>query len=104
VWDVPAGKVGAGESVADAAVRASVQETGWQPGGVRLVTSYYPLPGISDQRVTVCEADTAEEIAEPNPNEAERVEWIKPDRMGQLVRAGEVDGPSLVALLWTITS
>src|SRR5436309_1760509 len=30
-WDVPAGKVARGEAPADAAVRASVEETGWRP-------------------------------------------------------------------------
>src|SRR6185437_11075793 len=34
-WDVPAGKVAPGEVPADAAVRASVDETGWRPGPAR---------------------------------------------------------------------
>ena len=103
VWDVPAGKVERGESVVDAAVRASVEETGWRPDGARVVASYYPLPGLSDQKISVCIADTAQQVAAPNPNEAERVEWLEPDRLRELMQSGEVDGPSLVALLWTIS-
>jgi 8-oxo-dGTP pyrophosphatase MutT (NUDIX family) len=102
VWDVPAGKIGADETAVDAAVRASVEETGWQPAGVREVTAYHPLPGISDQRVVICVADTAEQVGPPNPNEAELVEWVEPGRARELVAAGEVDGPSLVALLWVL--
>ena len=102
VWDVPAGKIRAGEDVVDAAVRASVEETGWRPAAVRVVTSYYPLPGTSDQRVRICVAETAEQIDAPDPNEVERVEWIEPDRVRELIQGGEVDGPSLVALLWTL--
>lgn len=103
LWDVPAGKIGEGESVVDAAVRASVEETGWRPARVREVTSYYPLPGISDQSIAICAAETAEQIGAPNPNEADRVEWMEPDRLHELVQRGEVDGPSLVALLWTLS-
>jgi 8-oxo-dGTP pyrophosphatase MutT (NUDIX family) len=103
VWDVPAGKIGQDESAADAAVRASVEETGWQPSGVREVTAYHPLPGISDQRVVICAAETAEQVGAPNPNEAELVDWIELGRVHELVQAGEVDGPSLVALLWALS-
>jgi 8-oxo-dGDP phosphatase len=103
LWDVPVGKIRAGEPVVDAGVRASLEETGWQPTGVRLVLSYHPLPGIFDQRVVICVADTAEQMDAPNPNEAERVEWLDPDRLRELIRAGEIDGPSLVALLWALT-
>src|SRR3977135_2173105 len=36
-WDVPAGKGAPGEAPEDAAVRASVDETGWRPGPPRLL-------------------------------------------------------------------
>jgi 8-oxo-dGTP pyrophosphatase MutT (NUDIX family) len=101
-WDVPAGRVAPGEAAVDAAARASVDETGWRPGPVRLLGEYHPTPGISDQRFLVCLADAAEHVAEPNPNEVERVEWVPVDRVRTLLREGEVDGLSLTSLLWAL--
>jgi 8-oxo-dGTP pyrophosphatase MutT (NUDIX family) len=101
-WDVPAGKVAPGEAPADAAVRASVEETGWRPRPARLLGEYHPTPGISDQRFGVYLADGAERVADPNPNEAERVEWVPIAEVRTLVREGQVDGLSLTSLLWVL--
>ncbi len=103
-WDVPAGKVAAGEAPADAAVRASVDETGWRPGPAQLLGEYHPSPGISDQRFGIYVASGAERVAEPNPNEAEQVEWVSKARIRELIREGQVDGLSLMSLLWALES
>jgi 8-oxo-dGTP pyrophosphatase MutT (NUDIX family) len=102
-WDVPAGKVAPGEAPADAAVRASVDETGWCPGPARLLGEYHPTPGISDQRFGVYVADGAERVAKPNLNETERVEWVPIERVRKLIGDGQVDGLSLTSLLWALT-
>lgn len=99
-WDVPAGKVADGEDPTAAAARAAVDETGWQPSSVRLLGHYHPSPGISDQRFAVCVGSRPERVAEPNPNEVERLEWVSVDRVRELIRAGQVDGLSLTSLLW----
>jgi 8-oxo-dGTP pyrophosphatase MutT (NUDIX family) len=103
-WDVPAGRVAPGEAAADAAARAAIDETGWRPAPVRLLGMYHPTPGMSDQRFGVYVADTAEQVAEPDPNEVERVEWVPVDRVRDLLRAGEVDGVSLTSLLWALSA
>ena len=103
-WDVPAGKVAPGEVPADAAVRASVDETGWRPGPARLLGEYHPSPGISDQRFGIYVASGADRIADANPNEAERVEWVPTARVRELIRDGQVDGLSLTSLLWALES
>jgi 8-oxo-dGTP pyrophosphatase MutT (NUDIX family) len=97
-WDVPTGKIAAGERPEEAAARACVEETGWRPHAVRLLGTYHPLPGISDQRVHVCAARGAEQVGEANVNECDRVEWVPVDRVREL----ELDGPTLTALLWAI--
>jgi 8-oxo-dGTP pyrophosphatase MutT (NUDIX family) len=103
-WDVPAGKVAPGEVPADGAARASVDETGWRPGPARLLGEYHPSPGISDQRFGIYVASGAERIAEANPTEAERVEWVPTARVRELIRDGQVDGSSLTSLLWALES
>lgn len=101
-WDVPAGKVAAGEPPADAAARASVEETGWRPGPPRLLGEYHPSPGISDQRLGVYVAHGAERVGEPSPNEVERLEWVPVAEVRKRIRDGEVDGLSLTSLLWAL--
>jgi 8-oxo-dGTP pyrophosphatase MutT (NUDIX family) len=101
-WDVPAGRVASGEAPADAAARASIEETGWRPGAVRFLGEYHPTPGISDQRFGVYVANGAECVASPNPNEVERVEWVPLARVRKLLRDGQVDGLSLTSLLWAL--
>ena len=102
LWDVPAGKVAPGEAPADAAARASVEETGWRPGPVRLLGEYHPSPGLSDKRFGVYVANGAERVGEPSVNEVERLEWVTVARVRELIRDGQVDGLSLTSLLWAL--
>jgi 8-oxo-dGTP pyrophosphatase MutT (NUDIX family) len=101
-WDVPAGKVAPEESPADAAVRASVDETGWRPANPQLLGEYHPSPGISDQRFGVYVADGAEHVGRPDPNEVDGLEWVPLDEVRQLIHDGQVDGLSLTSLLWAL--
>jgi 8-oxo-dGTP pyrophosphatase MutT (NUDIX family) len=100
-WEIPGGRIDAGETPADAAARETLEETGWRPGPVRPLFSYHPAPGGVDQTFHVFAADGAVEEGEPDADEAERVEWVPVDRVRELIRGGEVtDGYSLTALLW----
>jgi 8-oxo-dGTP pyrophosphatase MutT (NUDIX family) len=101
-WDVPAGKVADGEPAIEAAARAAVEETGWRPRSVRLLGHYHPSPGISDQRFSVCVGTGAERVADANPNDVEKLEWVAVDRVRDLIRTGQVDGLSLTSLLWAL--
>jgi 8-oxo-dGTP pyrophosphatase MutT (NUDIX family) len=103
-WDVPAGKVEDGEAPTDAAARASVDETGWRPSSVRFLGDYHPSPGISDQRLGVYIGTGAERVADANPNEVERLEWVTVDRVRELIGDGLIDGLSLTSLLWALAA
>jgi 8-oxo-dGTP pyrophosphatase MutT (NUDIX family) len=104
-WEIPAGRVDAGESLEQAAVREAVEETGWQPGPLRHLHTYHPSLGLSDQRFALFLAEGATHVGDPSdPTEAERVEWVPVDRLRAEIAAGAiVDGLSLVALLWCLT-
>ena len=45
-WEIPAGRVDEGETPAEAATRETVEEAGWRPGPLTLMTTYYPHNGI----------------------------------------------------------
>src|ERR1700710_984437 len=48
-WEVPAGRVDPGETPVNAAHRECLEETGWEPGPLELLTSYFPTNGQNDQ-------------------------------------------------------
>ena len=102
-WEIPAGRLGEGETPEDAAARESVEETGWRPGPMRALGAYFPLTGSVEQRFHLFVADAATHEREPDGDETDRVEWVAPARVRELIRSGQVgDGLSLTALLWAL--
>jgi 8-oxo-dGTP pyrophosphatase MutT (NUDIX family) len=102
-WEVPAGRVDPGEAPSDAALRETVEETGWRPRDVHPVGSFHPTNGLSDQLFHVFAATGAERVGEPDTNEASRVEWVPVAEVRAAIARGEVpDGFSLTSLLWAL--
>jgi 8-oxo-dGTP pyrophosphatase MutT (NUDIX family) len=103
-WEIPAGAVDEGEALEEAAIRETLEETGWRPGPLQAIGAYHPQPGAVDQRFHVFVAQGAEHVGEPRDTyEAERVEWVPVARVRELISAGEVtDGYSLTGLLWAL--
>jgi 8-oxo-dGTP pyrophosphatase MutT (NUDIX family) len=101
-WEVPAGGVEPDESLAAAAAREVLEETGWAVGPLTHLHGYHPSNGLSSQRFELFTADGATRVGEPSdPGESSKVEWVPAARVRELLAAGEVqDGMSLTALLW----
>jgi 8-oxo-dGTP pyrophosphatase MutT (NUDIX family) len=101
-WEVPAGRVDAGETPLEAAEREAFEETGWRPGPIRQMTTYFPHNGSSDATFHLFVADGATYVGDPtDPSESERVEWVDLPRLRAEISAGHIgDGLSLTALLW----
>ena len=100
-WEIPAGRLDPGETVAAAAVRECVEETGWRPGPVTPLIEWHPADGSIDQTFHVVRASSATEVGEPtDPDEAARVEWVPVADLPLMLRNGQIgDGLSVVALL-----
>jgi 8-oxo-dGTP pyrophosphatase MutT (NUDIX family) len=100
-WEIPAGGIDPGETVAEAAHRECVEETGWAPGPTAPVMSWYPSNGATDQRFHVVRATEAVEIGEPtDTDEAVKIEWVPVADVAGMVRDGELgDGLSVMGLL-----
>ena len=100
-WELPAGGIDPGETVAEAAHRECVEETGWAPGPTRPVLSWHPSNGATNQRFHVVRATAAREVGEPtDPDEAAKVEWVPLERIPGFVREGLLgDGLSVMGLL-----
>ena len=103
-WEIPAGRVERGEELVDAAARESLEETGWRPGPLEPLCSYYPTNGLSDQTFHLFLAEGADEVGAPvDAHEAERVVWLQTSEVVDAMRNGQVlDGLSLTALSWCL--
>ena len=99
-WEVPGGMIERGEAPEQAARRECVEESGWEPGPLRLVHRFRPVAGMSTQQFWVFGADRATQVERPGSDEAERVEWVPLDRVERIVEENQVlDGLSVIALL-----
>lgn len=103
-WELPAGRLDDGETTEQAAVRETLEETGWQPGPVEHLFSYQPMNGLCDQVFHVFVAGGATYVGEPSdPSESERVEWVAVDRLRGEILAGRIgDGMAVTALTWAL--
>jgi 8-oxo-dGTP pyrophosphatase MutT (NUDIX family) len=103
-WEIPAGRVEAGESPVEAAAREVLEETGWRPGPLEPLVSYHPSNGLSDQTFHLFLAGEATEVGAPtHPHESDRVAWLPvSDVIAELQQGGVTDGLSLSALCWCL--
>ena len=99
-WEVPAGAIDEGETAEEAAVRETLEETGWRPGALERIGWCHPSNGLMDQRFLFFVASGAEHVGEPTDrNEVERVEWKPVDEVRRLLAAdGLRDGLSVTGL------
>ena len=103
-WEIPAGRIDDGESPEEAGHRETLEETGWEPGPLHPIATYFPHNGTSDATFHLFVAEGAEHRGDPtDTDESERVEWLGWDEVRKEVAAGRVgDGLSLTALLWVL--
>jgi 8-oxo-dGTP pyrophosphatase MutT (NUDIX family) len=104
-WEVPAGRMEAGETPAQAGSREVLEETGWKPGRVESLYSYHPSPGIMDQvHHVMVGRDAVQEGVPSDWFESERVAWLDVDQVSHELKEGGIhDGMSLSALCWCFT-
>lgn len=101
LWELPAGRVDAGEAPEDAARRELEEETGMSPARLELISSFYATPGFCDEALRLFRA-TALTPVPARPEDDERIETftLTLDEALSLVARGEVrDAKTLVALL-----
>ena len=105
VWEIPAGRVEAGESVAAAGAREVLEETGWRVGPLAPVFEFWPSIGLSDQRFHLLHAREATLAGPPSDlDETGEVAWIPAARVPALIQSGQVAGAlALTGLLWLLT-
>jgi len=102
-WEIPSGRIEAGESPEQAAAREAEEETGWRPGPLRLLVASQPSNGSVNTVHYIFHGQAAERVGDPvDRSEADRVEWVPLAEVSGLIAKGEiVSGPTLIGLLMT---
>lgn len=92
-WELPGGYLDPDEDPAICAEREAIEETGWKPRSVRLLTTFQPLTGTADFENLIYVAEGAEDTGQQaDINEAERVAWIPLSSIKDMIAKGEIIG------------
>ena len=108
-WELPAGSLKPGEDTEKAAARECHEETGFVPGRLERLGSFYPTPGYCDELMNFFRATR---LREPRPDEHaaqdedEDIEALAfaPDALRDMMTAGEIIDLKTVAGLALLAS
>ncbi len=105
-WEIPAGAVDDDESLADAAVRESIEESGWEPLSIEPLCTFHPANGVLAQTFHIFLSRDAVHRGEPSDtNEATRIEWFGIEEVRRMLQAGEItDGLSFGGLTYALAT
>jgi len=101
MFELPAGKLEKGEDPKEAALREFREETGYSAGSIRLVSSFYPTVGYSEEVLHIFFAeDLSAGKTDFDDNESIDIELHEPEDLFKQIDAGEMnDGKTIIALL-----
>jgi ADP-ribose pyrophosphatase len=102
IWEIPAGRLDAGESPEGCAARELEEETGMRADRFERLTTIYTTPGFTDERIHLFLATGLRQG--PDRREADEFLELAPRRWSEvreMIRSGEVqDGKTLVSLMF----
>ncbi|MBT3233517.1 MAG: NUDIX hydrolase [Calditrichaeota bacterium] len=99
-WEIPAGRIDKGESPIDAAIREVQEESGYETSEHKLVYSFYPIDGISDEKFHIVFCKAGRRTGDFDRDEINDIKWVHKDKLKQMIQKQELcDGLSLSALL-----
>lgn len=102
ILEVPAGTLKEGESPEECALRELEEETGYKAGKLTKMLTIYPSPGYSTETIHIYIASKLERSTQrlEEDEELETVEIGLDEAIRKLLKSGEVDGKTLIVLLY----
>jgi len=104
MWEVPAGKLEAGEDPLACATRELIEETGYRAQRLRKLWSFYTAPGFCTELLHLFVAEGLKP-GESNPEESEQIEVRSFDideAWGLVTRDELPDAKTQIALAWAM--
>ena len=101
IYEIPAGKLNAGEDPKAAALRELEEETGYRAKDAEKLLQIYPTPGYTNEIIHIYVATNAEYVGE-NPDEDEflQCEFMPFERVLQLIESGEICDAKTVSAIY----
>jgi ADP-ribose pyrophosphatase len=102
LWELVAGRIDAGESPREAAVRELIEETGYRARSFRIFLDVFPSPGFLEERMFILLAEglTAGE-AEPEADEKIISRSFSFKQLEEMIRTGKLrDAKSIAGILF----
>jgi ADP-ribose pyrophosphatase len=101
LWELPAGRLDAGEKPLQAAKRELAEETGVTARKWTKVASFWASPGYVQERMTIFRAeDLTEGAATPMEDEKIEIEWFTRKQMRKMIEKGTIeDAKTLIGFL-----
>jgi ADP-ribose pyrophosphatase len=104
MWELPAGKMDAGETSLAAAKRELIEETGLRAKKWKKLVTYYASPGFLEETMTIWLATDLKQ-GESQPMEDERIEtrWFPKKELRAMISSNKIiDGKTMIGFLyWT---
>lgn len=104
IYEIPAGKLNAGEDPMEAARRELKEETGLDAEKLTLLTVLYPSPGYTDEKIYIYRAETAV-FGESKLDDGEFLdaEYFDRERVVEMIRRGQIrDSKTIAAVLFPV--
>lgn len=98
LWELPAGKLDAGETALQAAKRELVEETGYRAKRWKKLATFFPSPGYIAEKMTIFLV-TGLTAGEAEPMEDERIEtrWFRAKEIEAGILSGKIiDGKTMI--------
>ena len=102
-WEIPAGRIEAGESPEEAARRECLEETGCTLKNLTFLCQQNPSNGMSDLTIHVFGATVDAESLEIDTNEVRKKKWMKKEEVISMLKNNQTHcGVSMLSLLYAI--
>jgi ADP-ribose pyrophosphatase len=102
LWELPAGKIDAGENPLIAAKRELLEETGYSAKRWKRFLEFYVSPGFLDEMMFIYLAtDLSHGDAQPEADEFIESHWVTlPSAIRMIARAEIIDAKTACSILW----
>ncbi len=99
-WEIPAGRMEAGETEIDTARREILEETGYASHDHELIYTFFPISGIGNKEFHVVRCKTGERVRDFDRDEIVDTHWFSRAEIRKMIKDRLIaDGYSLTGLL-----